>query len=251
MTPPLPPGFLARPFAHRALHGPGVAENSAGAISAAVAAGWGIEIDVQLTGDGAAVVFHDGLLQRLTDRPGTVRERSLAAMQAIPLLNGGAIPSLAEALAAVGGRVPLVIEVKDQSGDMSAHAIGPLEAAVADAARGYDGPLAVMSFNPHSVAALRDAAPDLPRGLITCGWTAGDWPHLSEGRRAELRRIDTGAVGAGFISHDRTDLASPEVARARALGLPVLCWTIRSPEQAAEALAHADQITFEGYAPSA
>ena len=246
---PLPPGFLARPFAHRALHGPGVSENSLEAIRAAADAGWGIEIDVQLTGDGEAVVFHDGALQRLADRPGTVRERTLEAMQAILLLKGGTIPSLSDALAAVAGRVPLVIEVKDQSGDMSATGIGPLEQAVANAAEGYDGPLAVMSFNPHAVATLRDLAPGLPRGLITCGWTADDWPHLTEARRGELRRIDAEAVGACFVSHDRTDLASPEVARIKALGLPVLCWTIRSPEQAAEALAHADQITFEGYAP--
>ena len=246
---PLPPGFLARPFAHRALHGPGVSENSLEAIEAAAGAGWSIEIDVQLTGDGAAVVFHDYVLQRLTDRPGAVRERTLEAMRAIPLLKGGTIPSLADALAAVAGRVPVLIEVKDQSGDMSATGIGPLERAVAAAAEGYDGPLAVMSFNPHSVAALRDAAPGLPRGLTTCGWAAEDWPTVTEARRAELRRIDAEAVGASFVSHDRTDLASPEVARMKALGLPVLCWTIRSPEQAAEALTHADQITFEGYAP--
>ena len=245
----LPSGFLARPFAHRALHGPGVAENSLEAIEAAVAAGRGIEIDVQLTGDGEAVVFHDEALRRLADRPGTVRERTLAAMKAIPLLKGGTIPSLADAFAAIAGRVPLVIEVKDQSGDMSATGIGPLERAVAVAAKGYDGPLAVMSFNPHAVAALRDLAPDLPRGLITCGWTAEDWPNVTEARRDQLRRIDAEAVGASFVSHDRTDLASPEVARVRALGLPVLCWTIRSPEQAAEALVHADQITFEGYTP--
>ena len=246
---PLPPGFLARPFAHRALHGPGVSENSLEAIRAAADAGWGIEIDVQLTADGGAVVFHDHRLQRLADNPGSVRERSLAAMQALPLLKGGTIPSLADALAAVAGRVPVVVEVKDQSGDMSAIGIGPLERAVAGAADGYGGPLAVMSFNPHAVAALRDLAPDLPRGLTTCGWTAEDWPNVAEARRDQLRRIEAEAVGASFVSHDRTDLASPEVARIKALDLPVLCWTVRSPEQAAEALAHADQITFEGYTP--
>ena len=246
---PLPPGFLARPLAHRALHGPGVSENSLEAVKAAAEAGWGIEIDVQLTGDGAAVVFHDYVLQRLADRPGAVRERTLDAMRAIPLVKGGTIPSLADALAAVAGRVPVVVEVKDQSGDMSATGIGPLERAVAEAAEGYGGPLAVMSFNPHAVAALRDLAPYLPRGLTTCGWTAEDWPQVAEARRDELRRIDAEAVGASFVSHDRTDLASPEVARIKALGLPVLCWTIRSPEQAAEALKHADKITFEGYTP--
>jgi glycerophosphoryl diester phosphodiesterase len=121
MSPPLPPGFLARPVAHRALHAPGRAENSLAAVAAAVTAGYGIEIDVQLTSDGRAVVFHDETLDRLTAQTGLVRDRHSRELAAIPLPGGGTIPLLREVLAAVAGRVPLMIEIKDQDGRMGPH----------------------------------------------------------------------------------------------------------------------------------
>ena len=248
---PLPPGFLARPFAHRALHGPGVAENSEQAIVAAYDGRWGIEIDVQLTADGKAVVFHDEFLHRLTGRNGRVRDLTLREITSIPLLAGGTILPLDIALLFAGSR-SVVIEIKDQSGDMTSAGVGPLESAVGRALYGHEGPVAVMSFNPYSVKAMADLRPDVPRGLVTCAWDADDWPNVLAVRRFELRGMP-GLIDAGcsFVSHDRTDLASPEVARVKALGLPVLCWTIRSPVEAAEALVHADQITFEGYTPVA
>ncbi|PRY92934.1 glycerophosphoryl diester phosphodiesterase [Hasllibacter halocynthiae] len=242
----LPGGFLARPFAHRALHGEGAAENSDRAIEAAARAGWGIEIDIQLTADGRAAVFHDYDLRRLTGREGVARTISMEALAGTPLRGGGFPLALEDALARVAGRVPVLVEVKDQSGDMGPDG-GALEDAVAAAAKGYGGPLAAMSFNPHSAARLKDAG--LAAGLVTCAWSAEDWPHLPEERRRALRLMP-GLGGADFVSHDRADLASARAGRARAAGLPVLCWTIRSEAEAAEALRHADQITFEGYRPA-
>ena len=247
MTTPLPPGFLDRPFAHRALHGEGRAENSDRAIEAAAAGGWGIEVDVQLTADGRAAVFHDYDLARLTGRRGVVRSLTLTELEGTALLGGGRPLALEDALARVAGRVPVVVEAKDQTGDMG-DAVGPLEDAVLSAAEGYGGPLALMSFNPHSAA--RMGRGPWPAGLVTCAWTAEDWPHLSAERREALRTMP-GLEGAAFVSHDRTDLGSERVRRARAAGKPVLCWTIRSEAEAAEALRHADQITFEGYRPGA
>ncbi len=247
MTAPLPPAFLAAPIAHRALHGPGAAENSLEAIRAAAAAGYGIEIDVQRTADGRAVVFHDDALGRLTGRRGRVRDLPAAALAALPLVGGGTIPLLEDALAAAG-RAPVLVEVKDQSGDLSAAGTGPLERAVAAALAGHDGPVAAMSFNPHAARALRAAAPALPVGLTTCAFAPADWPGLPPARLAALRALPD-AGDAAFLSHDHRDLASPHLAPARARGVPVLCWTIRSPEAAAAALRLADQITFEGYRP--
>lgn len=249
MTPPLPPELLARPIAHRALHGPGAPENSLEAVRAAAAAGYGIEIDVQLTADGQAIVFHDAALDRMTGRTGPVRGLDAAAMAALPLRDGGTIPTLAAALAAAGA-APVLIDVKDRSGDLSAAGIGPLEAAVARAAADHDGPLAAMSFNPHSVRALRGAAPRLPLGLVTCGFASGDWPGVPGCRLDVLRAIpDLDVAGAAFVSHDRRDLAAAPLAALRARGIPVLTWTIRSEAEATAALRHADQITFEGYRP--
>ena len=241
----LPERFLARPFAHRGLHGAAGPENSMGAIRAAVEGGWAVEIDVQPSADGHVMVFHDAHLRRLTDASGPIRERTRDELRGVRLADGSEIPTLPEVLAEIAGRVPVALEIKDQDGAMGP-GVGALEEAVARDLEGYDGPLAVMSFNPHSVAAMARLAPRVPRGLVTCGWEAADWPDVPEARRAELREMP-GIEACGFISHDRTDLGSKRVA---GVSVPVLCWTIRSEAQAEEALRHADQVTFEAYLPA-
>lgn len=246
----LPRAFLDRPVAHRALHdaAAGRAENTIAAIDAAIAAGYGIEIDLQLSADGAAMVFHDYDLGRLTAATGPVRQRTAADLSGLPLRDGGGpIPTLKQVLDRVAGRVPLLIEIKDQDGAMGPD-VGPLERATVAALAGYDGPLALMAFNPHSVAALADLAPAVPRGLTTCAWTAEHWPTVPAATRDRLRGIpDFDAVGACFVSHRWTDLANPAVAALKARGVPILCWTIRSPEEEARARRVAGGITFEGY----
>jgi glycerophosphoryl diester phosphodiesterase len=248
---PLPAAFLQAPIAHRALHDrkAGRPENSPAAFRAAVDAGYGIECDIQPSADGVPMVFHDYDLRRLTGIPGRVRGLTAAKLRALRLLDGDdGIPTLEEMLALVAGRVPILIEIKDQDGDMGP-AVGPLERAVAGALQGYAGPVAVMSFNPHSVAALGEAAPEVPRGLTTSAYTAEDWPLLTPRARDRLRDIpDYDAVGASFVSHEAADLARPRVAELKARGAAVLCWTIRSPEAEAAARRVAGNVTFEGYA---
>ncbi|MXW87640.1 MAG: phosphodiesterase, partial [Boseongicola sp. SB0667_bin_21] len=149
----LPREFLTRPIAHRALHdaSDGRPENSRAAVNAALEHGYGIEIDVQLTSDGQAAVFHDYTLERLTGREGLVREQSIQELASIALRGSSeSIPDLAEVLGLVAGRVPLLIEIKDWDGTFGPD-VGSLESAVAKVLEGYDGPAAVMSFNPHSV----------------------------------------------------------------------------------------------------
>lgn len=245
----LPDAFLRIPLAHRALHGGGRPENSRAAVRAAVAAGYGIEIDVQPSADGVAMVFHDDKLDRLTGATGPITARTSAELGAIALVGGNeGIATLAQVLDIVAGRVPVLIELKDQDGAMGPR-VGQLERAVAKALSGYLGPAAVMSFNPHSVAALAKLANPVPRGLTTRGWNRGAALLLPTRRRAELAAIpDFDRVGASFISHDRRDLARARVAELKAQGVPVLCWTVRSAAQETQAREIADNITFEGYA---
>lgn len=247
MTPALPDAFLAKPIAHRALHDGGKQrpENSMAAIRAAVEAGYGIEFDVQLSLDGVAKVFHDYRLDRLTPHSGFVRDHTSAVLRTMALHGGQeTIPTLAACLAEVKGRVPLLIEIKDQD------EIGPLESAVTRDLAKYDGPVAVMSFNPNSVAAMRAAAPDLPLGLTTCAFHALKWPSVKAELRKRLRKIeDFEQVGASFISHDWTNLHNPAVSALKARGVPVLCWTVRSHAEERAARKVADNITFEGYTP--
>jgi len=246
----LDPSFLRVPLAHRALHDitDGRPENSRAAIRAAIQAGYGIEIDLQLSSDGLAMVFHDYALDRLTAATGPVRLRSAAELQDI-VLNGGTegIPTFSEILDLVDGKVPLLVELKDQDGAMGTN-LGPLEQATAKALRQYSGPVGLMSFNPNSVAALAKLAPDVHRGLVTDGFEAKNWPLLSEVKRSELRDIpDFDRVDACFISHHATDLMRDRVAELKRSGVPVLCWTVRSVDQENTARQVADNITFEGY----
>jgi glycerophosphoryl diester phosphodiesterase len=246
----LPASFLARPIAHRGLHdrNAGRIENAPLAIKAAIAAGYPVEMDVQLTADGAAVVFHDDLLDRLTAQTGPVRARTRDALTQIALRDTtDTIPTLQEVLAMVAGQVPLLIEIKDQDGLMGP-AVGALEQAVCSDLAGYRGDVALMSFNPHAVAACRDLAPHIPRGLVTSSYDARFWPELPQTVCDHLRDIpDFARTGACFISHQADDLDRPRVAEIKATGAAILCWTIRSRAQETAARQIAQNITFEGY----
>ncbi|WP_103762953.1 glycerophosphodiester phosphodiesterase family protein [Roseovarius confluentis] len=249
----LDPSFLRAPLAHRALHdvADGRPENSRAAIAAAIRHGYGIEIDLQLSRDGAAMVFHDYDLKRLTGQAGPVQQRDAAELGRISLLGGDEeIPALPEVLDLVAGRVPLLIELKDQQGQMG-QTDGRLEAATAVALRGYAGPVAVMSFNPEMMVAMRDLAPDVVRGIVSCDYAAKDWPLLRADVRERLRDIpDHDRAGACFVSHQAQDLDRARVAELQGAGTDVLCWTIRSPEEEADARRVAQNITFEGYLPA-
>jgi glycerophosphoryl diester phosphodiesterase len=242
---PLPPAFLGAPIAHRGLHdrAAGRVENSRAAVAAAVAAGYGVEIDLQLSADGEAMVFHDAALDRLTPETGPVRARTAAELARIPLTGGGeTIPTLAEILALA--RTPLLVEIKDQGGRFDATGVGPLEARAAALLAAHAGPVAAMSFNPAAVAAVGAAAPGLPLGLV-----AGHAAEFEGAPRAEAlaRLAEFETSGAAFVSYHWRSLPTPETAALRGRGVPVLSWTIRSEAEESAARAHSDNITFEGY----
>ena len=225
----------ARPFAHRGLHGCGLAENSGGAVAAAVAQGHGVELDVQLSRDGEAMVFHDHDLDRLTAEKGPVAERSAAELQAIELKIGGEVmPRLAEILETIGGRAPLLVEVKSPD-----RRVERLCAAVAKALEAYRGPVGVMSFNPQVGSWFARHSPHVLRGLVV----------TESGRRGLRGRIERPVAlwraRADFLAYDIRDLPSRFAGAARRLGLPVYAWTVRSDPDRARAAAHADQIIFE------
>ncbi len=248
----LDPLFLSRPLAHRGLHdlASHAPENTIEAFRRAISHGYGIELDVQISLDGEAMVFHDYVLDRLTDATGPTRQKNAAALGQIRLTGGtSTIPTLAQVLAEVAGRAPVLIEIKDQDGALGP-ATGPLEHAIARNLSAYDGPVAVMSFNPHAIAIIHALLPDLSVGLVTGGFYEPWWYKLSDQQRQTLKEIpDIDRVGGCFISHDQTCLDFPRVAELKRAGLAILSWTIRSAAQERAARKVADNITFEGYLP--
>jgi glycerophosphoryl diester phosphodiesterase len=248
----LPDGFFDAPFAHRALHNAkaGCIENSRSACRAAIKSGYGIELDVQLSADGHAMVFHDYDLFRLTAISGAIRTFNRDDLTKTCLSGcNETIPTLPEILKIIAGQVPLLIEIKDQDGGMGPD-VGPLEKSVARALQNYSGPVGVMSFNPHSIAAMAEYSPDTARGLVTCHFPAQHWPILNEKTRARLREIpDYNRVGACFISHRHDDLNNPQVAKLKAAGAGICCWTVRNTTEETNARKIADAITFDDYSP--
>lgn len=230
-----PAWLTATPYAHRGLHGPGRLENSRAAFEAAIEAGFGIELDVQLSRDGHAAVFHDYDLDRLTGEQGRVAGRSLAELQRVKL-NGQeeTIPSLKQVLALVAGRVPLLIELKAPH-----RKVAPLCRAVTQALDGYPGNAAVMSFNPEVGGWLYRHAPKLTRGLVVS-------EECRRGLRGRLqRRLALWRSRADFLACDIRDLPSRFASAGRERGLPVLTWTVRNRRDEEIASAFADQMIHE------
>jgi glycerophosphoryl diester phosphodiesterase len=231
--------LVRRPIAHRGLHdmNRSVWENTLAAFDRAAAAGYAIECDVHLTRDGEAVVFHDDQLTRLTGTEGFVWQRTAAEMRSLSV--GGTadrVPTLAEALARVAGRVPMVIELKGIPG----HDAGLVE-TVAALLADYRGEVAIMSFDHWLLRQLPRAAPGIPRGLTA--W--GDAPHHIEAHFSML------AHGIDFVSFDVSALDNPFVRFVRdRLNLPVISWTVRDAAAVDLTFRHADQMTFEGFAPA-
>lgn len=246
----LHPDFLARPVAHRGLHGAGVPENSMAAFRAAVERGHAIELDVQPARDSTPLVFHDDDLPRLTGKEGLISQVTLAEAKSLRLSGTDqTIPTLTEVLEMVAGRVPVLVEIKDQDGRLGPD-MGDLPRSVARIVSSYKAPIAVMSFNPDAVALFRISAPATTVGLTTCAFDADDWPEVAESKRRSLGRIeDFDRVGASFISHDHLDLTNSAVTALASRGVPVLCWTIRSVEAERAARRVAKNITYEGYTP--
>jgi len=247
---PLPAAFTARPLAHRGLHdrAAGRIENAMAAFRAAITHGYGIELDVQMSADGQAMVFHDDRLDRLTDARGLLRARTAAELARIALRDSDdTIPMLPEVLALVAGKVPVLIEIKEGLDSMGP-TDGRLEAAVARAIAAYSGPVAVMSFNPNCVAHMARLSPDVARGLTTDSYDPAEYAPLPSEKCTHLRAIaDYDSIGCSFISHLASDLMRPRVQELKAQGAAILCWTIRSPTEEAAARQVADGITFEGY----
>lgn len=222
--PPLLPLSLPPVIGHRgaAARAP---ENTLAGLRRAKALGvaW-VEFDARLTADGALVLCHDARLDRTTDRTGKVAGHSLATIRDCdagswfgPAFAGERVPTLPEALALAGELgLGVNIEIKADSGREYATA-----AAVADTIRrtGPVPPFYVSSFLPDAVAALRDLAPEAPRGILFRAVPSG-WADVAE------------RLGVAVVGVDHRQLRPPRVAEIRAAGYDVTAYTVNDPARA-------------------
>lgn len=232
------------PVAHRGLWTPdGAPENSLGAFQAACAAGYGIELDVHLSSDGEAMVFHDETLIRMTGAEGRLRDHTAADLGELALKGTDeTIPTLLETLALIGHRAMVHIELKTAWGE-----VGPLEQRVHEIIADHAGPLCIIGFNPYSHAWYADHYPGVLRGLDSFSYRGVK--HLSEEQRQSYARLEQVSIARPhFLALGLDMLPSPQADAYRAQGMPVVAWTVRKPEQWDAVKDHCDNLIFEGFA---
>jgi len=239
--------LTARPIAHRGLHGAGAVENTPTAFTAAIAAGYAIETDLQITADGEAVIHHDAKLGRLTEGNGALAAMTVADLKRVAFKESAdRIITLGELLDLVASRATLVIELKSL-GDGDDRLARRATAVLAD----YSGPAALMSFDPFQVAVVREAAPARTRGLIAerahgrRGESLGTRCRRAAGYLAHLAR-----ARPQFLAYSLKNLpALPPLFARYVSRRPVLTWTVRTEADREKAAKWADQVIFEGWRP--
>jgi len=232
--------LLAKPFAHRGLHGGRVVENTIEAFDRAIAAGHGIELDVQRTADGDAVVFHDATLDRLCGIAGRVDALSVDALSQIRLSGTQeTILSLDHVLQHIAGRVPVLVEIKTPHRHM-----GDLCQAVLHAVENYGGRAAIMAFHPEITRWFCKYGSHIVRGLVVSDEKYRT-QFLGDLRRSVAQSLSMLRARPDFLAYDIRSLPSPLSRQVRQYGLPLLTWTVRSAEDRARALDAADQIIYE------
>ena len=241
--------LIARPVAHRGLHdGVAVIENTPSAFRAAIDGNFAIETDVQISADGEAMVHHDFALGRLTLGSRLLAAMTAAGLKEVPFkATADRMMTLGELCEFVAGRTPLVIELKSRfDGDLR------LAARAAEVLKNYPGPAALMSFDPAPIAALRESAPDLTRGIVAeRHYEDDEWHELSASQKRSLAfLLHAPRTRPHFVAYHVKDLPSPGPLIGRWLfGRPLLTWTVRSQEDRARARKWANQMIFEGFRP--
>jgi glycerophosphoryl diester phosphodiesterase len=242
--------LTARPIAHRGLHDAahGVIENTAGAVRAAIAANYGIEVDVQVSRDGEAMVHHDDVLGRLTDGEGRLDSMTAAELKTVPFRGSDEhMMTLGDLRDLVGGRVTVLVELKSRfDGD------GRLPGRVASVLSGYRGAVAPMSFDPRQLALLRQKSPRLVYGIVAAKYRPHPyWDLMPNWMQHGMGYLFTALTSRPqFVAYAVADLPAlaPLVAR-HVFGLPLLTWAVRTAAERQTAQRWADQMIFEGFRP--
>jgi len=229
-----------RPVAHRGLHDESLPENSIPAFLAAADRGYPIELDVRLSSDGFVVVFHDFNTLRMTGINLNVSDTKAADLTSLRLsATEYRIPLLTQVLSAVGGRVPLLIEIKNEGNP------GKLEETICDIMQNYREEFAIQSFNPFSLTSVKKACPGFKTGLL----------HMSLQNLRIIKKLRIYScliklyLKLDFMAFNIDSLPSKSAERARLKKMPVLCWTVTNEKDRKKALRYCDNYIFETIRP--
>ena len=237
--------YKGKYFAHRGLHGEGRAENSMSAFKAAIEGGYGIELDIRLSSDGKLVVFHDDTLDRVCAREGRVIDFTAEELSAISLSGTeDGVPLFSDVLTLVDGRVPILVEIKENQGDKT------VSDAAAEMLKDYRGEYLLQSFNPISVGNFAKKISDAPRGILS-------QDYLKEKKYRRLTYFLLGILALNrvckpcFIAFNcRDGKFIPLRLIRRLFGVVTFAWTVRSAKEESEAKKNGfDVIIFENYIP--
>ena len=235
-----PDAALLRDYAHRGLHGKDVPENSLNAFELACRAGYGIELDVQLSRDGEVMVFHDYSLLRMTGCDKQLSELDAEELSSLAL-NGSdqTVPTFRQVLDLVGGRVPILVELKGENTDVS------LCERVAELLREYKGPYCLESFNPLLIGGMKKLFPDAFCGLLYTNVCR------DKKKRSTLNLLLTAMAlnllaKPDFIAYNQEDRASLPVRITTGLyGAPKVTWTVKTKEELDTAHKNGELAIFE------
>ena len=228
-------------IAHRGLHDEKAPENSMLAFEKAIKEGYPIETDVHQISDGTLIIFHDSSLQRMTGQDGYVKNLKKEDLKDIRLAGTDQkIPTLDEFLEFVNGRVPVLIEIKNNN------KVGDLESALYSRLKEYKGEYAIQAFNPFVLEWFKNNAPEVIRGQLS-GYFKG--VQLSFLKKLFLKRmtLNKKVSQPHFISYEASTLPNRFVRKYKTL--PLLAWTVRSQEEYMKVIKFCDNIIFEGFEP--
>lgn len=231
-----------RAIAHRGLHnGSSIPENSISAFATAIEQDHPIELDIQLLADGELAVFHDEDLERLTGKVGKIADQTLKTIHHFKLFGTKQyIPALDEALKFIGGRVPVLIEIKNKG------EVGPLEQKLLETLAGYSGKFAIQSFNPFSLQYLKKHAPQIIRGQLSSSFEREALPWHQTMLLSNL--LMNWASTPHFIAYELGALPTfPTTAQRRLFRVPLVAWTVRNAADREKASRYADNYIFDAF----
>lgn len=235
-------------YAHRGYHDGNVAvpENSLASFRAAIDAGYGIELDVQLSSDKVPMVFHDADLMRVCGVEGKIWDYTCAELQQMKLFDTEErIPTLEETLALIGGQVPILVEYKMDKVDTDVCAYSH------ELLKNYDGPYAVQSFHPFALFWYRQNAKDVPRGILAKNFIRdkkekGQEPSIVDFLTTNLMLNVVGYPD--FVAYDWQDADYFAMKLTRLMGAKTSTWTLKDPANYEAVKGEFNLYTFEGFA---